>query len=82
MTREEWIEKYKPDDVNNTYLDADFEKDNPRTAWTEYSADDGEFIRNGVGRVNAVGYYKCEIPYEEDEEIEIVLKTIEWWKDL
>jgi len=74
MTFDEWVKKYKPTNLDNLYIGASFHVDFPRTAWTKYSADGEEMIMNGVGRVNADGYYMCEIPYKEGDCITIILK--------
>jgi hypothetical protein len=73
MTLEEWKEKYKPiDELGNTVDKPNTDK--PNTVWTLYATDGYEWINSGIGMMNAVGYYECEIPYDDDEDIEISIK--------
>ena len=83
MTYSEWANKYLP--IENpsdgsifweTY-GADLEtvnEQNPLCVWTD--VDDGHInlILNGVHSCNRLGFYITEIPFEEGEDIEVLIR--------
>jgi hypothetical protein len=89
MTFEEWEEKYKPiknpfskyvdDYMLETYgRDLDFVKSHDaHHIWTDLACDGYNWIENGVYRVNRLGYYVTEIPWEDGELFYIELSTPE-----
>jgi hypothetical protein len=85
MTYAEWVEKYKP--IKNPFtgnrdyfFDADGKagefvaKQNPLCVWTDMDDGEDNFIESGFHRVNRVGNCICEIPFNEDEFIQILLE--------
>ena len=45
--------------------------------WTWADGDYCSFISSGYHYVNRIGYYVCEVPYDEDTEYEIIVSTEE-----
>jgi hypothetical protein len=48
-----------------------------RTVWTWADGDYCSFISSGYHYINRIGYYVCEVPYDEDTEYEIIVSTEE-----
>ena len=78
ITYDEWEKKYKPiedeqgnrksyDTHKNDLEDADY-----RYVWTFRDSEDGRgVITNGFGRINRLEYYKCSVPWNDGEYIEV-----------
>ena len=45
--------------------------------WTWADGDYCSYVSNGYHYVNRIGYYVCEVPYDEDTEYEIITSTEE-----
>jgi hypothetical protein len=45
--------------------------------WTYSDGDMCSFVSNGYHYINRIGYYVCEVPYDEDTEYEIITSTEE-----
>ena len=45
--------------------------------WTWADGDYCSYVSNGYHDVNRIGYYVCEVPYDEDTEYEIITSTEE-----
>jgi hypothetical protein len=45
--------------------------------WTWADGDYCSFVSSGYHYVNRIGYYVCEVPYDEDTEYEIITSTEE-----
>jgi hypothetical protein len=89
MTEDEWLETYKPiqnhiDDNaswNGTMFETygeeiEFVKSTPDNfVWTLLDVDGESLIVNGQSWVNRMGYFVCEVPWNDDEFHEIL---IEW----
>lgn len=80
MDYEDWIDKYKP--ITDKFgsvrsfetFGEDFEavkKAGPTYVWTWLDGGDYSIICNGIGWVNRLVYYICEVPWAEGEEIQI-----------
>jgi len=48
-----------------------------RKVWTYSDGDMCSFVSNGYHYINRIGYYVCEVPYDEDTEYEIITSTEE-----
>jgi hypothetical protein len=83
LTEEQWTEQYRP--VTNyltnegtsyeTYGD-DLEyvlQQDEKHVWTELDGDNGVYLVNGYHIVNRIQYYITEVPWKEDEFIQIVI---------
>ncbi len=93
MSEDEWFEKYKPI-KNNLDKHASFDgymfetydeelafvkEQDEFNIWTYGDGDNGgTFIWNGYHIVNRIGYFITEVPFENDDEIQI---TIEEYSD-
>ena len=92
MSYDEWFDTYKPIRNNldkhasfdgymfETYeeeLDFVIEQDE-FNIWTYCEGDRGMYIFNGYRLVNRIGYFITEVPFENDDEIQI---TIEEYSD-
>jgi hypothetical protein len=86
LTYDEWFDKYKPianpdspvegDIIFETYgEDLEFlKKQNPLCIWTDLDGDEANFIGNGGHFVNRICYYVTEVPFEEGEVIEVLIR--------
>jgi len=83
MTYSEWVEKYRPlkdsyGDAhlfNSTGTDLEFLRKQFRvTIWTAISSGSRDYIRNDVKLVNRIGFYVTEIPWIEDDEIDVTVR--------
>lgn len=87
MTEDEWIETYKPKtnhlDSNASWNGTMFEtygeeiefvKSTPDNfVWTLLDVDGESIITNGQSWVNRMGYFVCEVPWNDDEFHEILI---------
>jgi hypothetical protein len=48
-----------------------------RKVWTYSDGEMCSFVSNGYHYINRIGYYVCEVPYDEDTEYEIITSTEE-----
>lgn len=80
---DEWVKKYKPiphPDSQNGYLfyetfgdDYEMVKNaNPNNVWTLVQADEDLIIINHFAWVNRVNYLITEVPYDPNEQIEVI----------
>jgi hypothetical protein len=86
LTYDEWYDKYRPianpaspvkdDIIFETYgNDVDFlNKQNPLCIWTDLDGDECNFIASGAHFVNRICYYITEVPFEEGEPIEVLIR--------
>jgi hypothetical protein len=86
MTEDEWLETYKPvqnhiDDNaswNGTMFETygeeiEFVKSTPNNfVWTLVEVDGKGILVNGQCWVNRLGYFVCEVPWNDDEFYEIL----------
>ena len=84
ITEEQWEERYKPlGELLETYGE-DWERVQsvpPKNVWTLYEGDWGTYIYNGIHIVNRVGYYISELPWNDGEELEVVVsKTVGYYR--
>jgi hypothetical protein len=73
-----WAEKFKPKDnhltgqgkMYETYGEEyDYIKSlDPKYVWTYVDGDMSSFIVAGIAFVNRLGYYVCEVPWEDDND--------------
>ncbi len=92
ISEDEWFEKYKPIQnhiVGNasfdgcmfeTYGDEEVfvKAQDPHYIWTYGDGDNGgTFIWSGYHIVNRIGYFITEVPFENDDEIQITIETYE-----
>jgi hypothetical protein len=88
LTWKEWQEQFKPiknhfssdpDEIMfETYgEEVEFVIDNTpsRKVWTYGDGDYCSYVSNGYHYVNRIGYYVCEVPYDEDTDYEIIVST-------
>jgi hypothetical protein len=88
LTWKEFEEQFKPiknhfskdpDEIMfETYGDeVEFVIDNTpaRKVWTYADGDYCSYVSSGYHYVNRIGYYVCEVPYDEDTEYEIIVST-------
>jgi hypothetical protein len=88
LTWKEFEEQFKPiknhfskdpdETMFETYGDeVEFVIDNTpaRKVWTYADGDYCSYVSNGYHYVNRIGYYVCEVPYDEDTEYEIIVST-------
>ena len=87
MTEDEWYEKYKPiknpldtnaswnGEMFETYgEEIEFVKSTPDNfVWTLLDVDGKSLIVNGQSWVNRMGYFVCEVPWNDDEFHEILI---------
>lgn len=87
MTEDEWLETYKPiqnhldngNSWNGTLFETygeeiEFINSSPENlVWTLVDVDGKNIIVNGQSWVNRLGYFVCEIPWNDDEFHEIVI---------
>jgi hypothetical protein len=87
MTEDEWYEKYKPiknhldpnaswnGEMFETYgEEIEFVKSTPDNfVWTLLDVDGESIITNGQSWVNRMGYFVCEVPWNDDEFHEILI---------
>lgn len=87
MTEDEWLETYKPKtnhlDSNASWNGTMFEtygeeiefvKSTPDNfVWTLLDVDGESLIVNGQSWVNRMGYFVCEVPWNDDEFHEILI---------
>lgn len=88
ITFEEWKEKYKPLlDKNGDVCwydcagkDLEFVlNQNILNVWTEMESGDNYFVYSGIHKMNRMGYYVTEIPYNENETVVFEIPEIEEW---
>lgn len=72
MTFEEWEKKYKPSEETDVIHQVP-----NNVIWTKMSCDLAQYIVNGFWRVDAMGYYITEVPFDEGDHISILVKTYE-----
>jgi hypothetical protein len=48
-----------------------------RKVWSYADGDYCSYVSNGYHYVNRIGYYVCELPYEENVEYQIIVSTEE-----
>ena len=91
MTEDEWLETYKPKtnhlDSNASWNGTMFEtygeeiefvKSTPDNfVWTLLDVDGESLIVNGQSWVNRMGYFVCEVPWNDDEFHEILIEDDE-----
>jgi hypothetical protein len=90
LTWKEFEEKFKPIKnhlVNDpdqrmfeTYgeeVDFVISQTEARKVWTWLDGDYSSWVMSGYHWVNRIGYYVCEVPYDEDTEYEIMLSVEE-----
>ncbi len=91
MTEDEWLETYKPKtnhlDSNASWNGTMFEtygeenefvKSTPDNfVWTLLDVDGESIITNGQSWVNRMGYFVCEVPWNDDEFHEILIEDDE-----
>lgn len=46
-----------------------------RKVWTYADGDYCSYVSSGYHYVNRIGYYVCQVPYDEDTEYEIIVST-------
>jgi len=78
-----WEKKYKPienpaykDNIEFSTCGNDVEflkHQNPLTIWTRLICDGVDWIQNGVHYVNRNNYYVTEVPFEENDDIEVIV---------
>ena len=87
MTEDEWLETYKPiqnhldngNSWNGTLFETygeeiEFINSTPENlVWTLVDVDGKNIIVNGQSWVNRLGYFVCEVPWNDDEFHEIVI---------
>ena len=88
MTEDEWLETYKPKtnhiDSNASWNgtmfetygeEVEFVQSTPDNfVWTLLEGDEGQtLISNGYSFVNRLGYFVCEVPWNENEFHEILI---------
>ena len=86
----EWAEKFKPiknhlvndpdQQMFETYgeeVEFVISKVEENKVWTWADGDYCSYVSNGYHYVNRIGYYVCEVPYDEDTEYEIITSTEE-----
>lgn len=87
MTEDEWLETYKPiqnhldngNSWNGTLFETygeeiEFINSSPENlVWTLVDVDGKNIIVNGQSWVNRLGYFVCEVPWNDDEFHEIVI---------
>lgn len=80
---DEWVEKYKPiphPDSKDGHIyyetfghDYEMVKNaNPNNVWTLVQADEDLIIINHFAWVNRINYLITEVPYNPDEQIEVI----------
>lgn len=83
LTYDEWIEKYRPIAIPNSggdiMLDSRGNEDylknqNPLCIWTDIDGDGANIILNGYHFVNRLAYYVTEVPFEKDDDIEVLIR--------
>jgi hypothetical protein len=91
LTWKEWQERFKPIKNHFAKNDPDLEmfetygeevefvisKAEENKVWTWADGDYSSFVSNGYHYVNRIGYYVCEVPYDNDTEYEIIVSTEE-----
>ena len=91
MTEDEWLETYKPKtnhlDSNASWNgtmfeiygeEVEFVKSTPDNfVWTLLDVDGESLIVNGQSWVNRMGYFVCEVPWNDDEFHEILIEDDE-----
>jgi hypothetical protein len=91
LTWKEWQERFKPIKNHFAKNDPDLEmfetygeevefvisKAEENKVWTWADGDYCSFVSNGYHFVNRIGYYVCEVPYDDDTEYEIIVSTEE-----
>ena len=91
LTWKDWQEQFKPIKNHFAKNDPDLEmfetygeevefvisKAEENKVWTWGDGDFASYISNGYHYVNRIGYYVCEVPYDEDTEYEIIISTEE-----
>jgi hypothetical protein len=91
LTWKEWQERFKPIKNHFAKNDPDLEmfetygeevefvisKAEENKVWTWADGDYCSFVSNGYHYVNRIGYYVCEVPYDNDTEYEIIVSTEE-----
>jgi hypothetical protein len=50
-------------------------KDTERKVWTYADGDYCSYVTNGYHYVNRIGYYVCEVAYDENTDYEIIVST-------
>jgi hypothetical protein len=89
LTWKEFEEQFKPiknhfrlDDPDEimfeTYgeeIDFVLSKDTERKVWTYADGDYCSYVTNGYHYVNRIGYYVCEVAYDENTDYEIIVST-------
>lgn len=91
ISEDEWFEKYKPIknsiDTNASFDGHMFEtygdelefvkSQDPNRIWTYGDGDNGStFIWSGYHIVNRIGYFITEVPFENDDEIQVPIEVL------
>lgn len=85
---DDWIKKYKPiknhivptnGNAFETYgAEWEFVKSqDPKYVWTEIDGDMSTLLVAGVGWINRMVYYVCEVPWEDDNEQVLISVEVE-----
>jgi hypothetical protein len=84
----EWENKFKP--IKNHFRDPQHEEiifetygeemeflktQDYRNVWTWVQGDYCDLIVNGFAFVNRIGYYVCEVPWDETKDYEVIIST-------